>query len=250
MTRVLACAAMVAVVALTQPGVAEAATALPQDSVITVAGAQPASVDYSFQTTRAYWSVVALNSSVNPTTNLDYDLAAYSSGTYLTASSLAFPYLDFVAIDTNLRAPQSYIARVNKWTGSSSGTQYIIEYHEGNMTFGSGRTILPADGTRHASIGDVWVSAGQTVHLSVAKDIAFCPNGIGPTYFQAFLMGSNPSAPVQARPSRVAESGQFPLGQNGPCPVTMSYTATRSGWYGLIIYQDRFDRTLVDVSFS
>jgi hypothetical protein len=193
---------------------------------------------------------VALNSSVNPTTDLNYDLGVSASGTTLGSSSLRFPSLDFVAIDSNLRAPQGYLARVRKRTGSSSGTQYTIEYREGSSTFGAGRTVLPADDAHHAFVGDIFVFAGQTVSLSVAKDISFCPNGIGPNYFHVFLMGSNPGAPVQGRSSRVAESGQFPMGQNGPCPLTLSYTATRSGYYGLVIYQDRFDPTLVDVSFA
>src|SRR5947207_1491939 len=144
------------------PGVAQAAIALGQDTVITATGSQPATQDYSFATTRSYWSAVLLNSALF---GQDYDLSVYSGGTYLAGSFYDLNSLDFVAVNSNLRAPQTYTARVSKFSGTSTGSQYIIEYHEGSTTFGAGRTTLLASSARHAFIGDLWINAGTTLHL-------------------------------------------------------------------------------------
>src|SRR5256885_1870817 len=183
----LAAAAIAVVVVLSQSGFAEAATSLPHDTLITANNAQPTDKDYSFSTTRRFWSVVLLNTSENDPTDLDYDLAVRKSGTTLATSSQSFPQLDFVAINSHLRAPQSYTARVHRFRGSSSGAQYTIEYTEGSKTFPAGRTVMSAS-SRPVFIRDLPISAGQTVNVSVAKDIPFCPNGIGPDYFHVFLM--------------------------------------------------------------
>lgn len=244
----VASAAMALVLVFTMPGTAVAGGVLFSGNMITVSGPHLFVDDFFLRTTRPFWSVVVLNSDFSGSgTDLDYDLNVLSSGTFL-ASSLEFaPFVDFIAIDSNIRPPQTYTARVRQFLGTNSGPQYQIEYHEGSQTLFSGRTILPADGTRHAFIADIFVPAGRTVRVTVAKDIAFCPIAVGPNYFFVNLMASSPSAPVQGRNASSSVSKQVPPGAPGPCGLTISNTPDRTGFQGLVIYQQNFERTLIDV---
>jgi hypothetical protein len=247
--RSVASVAMALVLVFALPGAATAGGVLPADNMITVSGPQPILDNYFIQTPRPFWSVVALNSDfsgIGP--ELDYDLGIFSSNTFLGSSEQFAPFVDFVAIDSNIRPPQFYTARVHQFAGSSTGPQYQIEFHEGNRTLFSGRTILPADSTRHAFVADIFVPAGRTVVVTAAKDIDFCPNGIGFNYFFVALMASNPNAPVQGRNASASFNAQIRDGAPGPCGLMVFNTAARTGFQGLVIYQQNFERTLIDIS--
>jgi hypothetical protein len=247
----LAAAAMTLVQVIVLPGTAAAGGYLPPNVWFFGNGAQPLVDDYTIYTTRQYWSIVVLNSDfLGGGTNLDYDLDVLSFGNVLGSSQEFAPFADFIAIDSNLRAPQPYTARVRQFLGTTTGPQYQIEYHEGNRTLSAGRTVLPADGSRHAFVADIFVPAGRTVRVTVAKDIAFCPNTLGPNFFNVFLMASNPAAPVQGRNAAESLSKQAHPGEPGPCGLTISDTVSRTGYYGLVIYQQVFEQTLIDISIQ
>jgi hypothetical protein len=91
------------------------------------------------------------------------------------------------------------------------------------------------------------------VTIFAGGDNVTCPTNLGTPYLHAFLLGTepgNPSAtPVQGRSSALSES--FSVQQRGTaCGVTVSYTAKRNAWYGLLMVDPAFRSPFVDMAVT
>ncbi|WP_234477018.1 hypothetical protein [Streptomyces sp. MBT65] len=170
------------------------------------------------------WSVVAVRPS-NPT---DFDLQLYddrAQTTFLGDSSLNAQAVDFVAIDSNLRPVGDYYPRVHQFRGPGT---YTIE---SVMGFGSlqpgSSTTFHLDDSQVASVRDTPLTAGVPVTITLTPQSPISVAGL-------FVMGDDPGNPgtfIQSRVSAVASA----IGSNsGGQPVSVTFTPTRTGDYGIV----------------
>jgi hypothetical protein len=242
--RVAAVAATFVAV-LTMPGVAAAVAVLHNGEWVTPSWRQPASSDYTVTTTRPYWSAVVMrpgyvfgNGGVIP----QYQVQILASaGAPPTASTLEYYWPNFVAVDGNVRPAQTYTARVTKIQDDDVSEQYGLTFVDGDTVAPIGTSTIRPPGSGQPNdvyLRDVWVPAHQSVTITVGLVGATCPDGIGTLYLHAYLLDSDPSVPstaVQGAQSALADSASvFQDGAN--CAVRVTAAATRSAWYGLLIF--------------
>lgn len=179
--------------------------------------------NFGYNTSTIYWSVVGLR----PPAGTDYDLQLWDNRaqtTFLTSSAWGGSTVDFVAVDSNLRALGDYYPRVNLWSGTGS---YQVELAQGAVTLGFGSTTVFMGSSSVVLVRDVFLSAGVPVTLSVAPT----NGGQNP---ELFLLGSDPANAaswVQNRSSAVASSTFNGAGVT----ETLVHTPVRSGWYGVVV---------------
>jgi hypothetical protein len=227
------------------PGVATAATVLNSGQWVNPYGRQPATSDYTVTTTRPYWSAVVMRPGYifgdgNVVPQYQVQLLDGANGP-LAASTLDWYWPNFVAVDGNVRPPQSYTARVTKIQDDDTNEQYGLTFVDGGTVAPIGTSTIqaPPSGQRNdVYLRDVWVPAGQSVTVTVGLTGVTCPDAIGTLYLHAYLLASdpaNPSSPVQGAQSALAQSaGVF---QNGAdCAVRINKVTTRAAWYGLLIF--------------
>jgi hypothetical protein len=255
LTRILAAAGIAVTTLLSLPGLA-AATPLPPYPGRSPSGALPVingdvavgdpingPHDWAFTTQRPYWTLVTTHQ--GPT--WDFDLAVYqkageNAGTRLASSALPQGLDDFVAIDSNIRSPQSYVARVSKYTGNPTPNdwEYTLRLNQGDTVLGRGRTELDTRFNHFSYVRDVWIAAHQTATLTISPNSGVCfPSSPSrPESFEAFLMASDPANPASAVQRRTEAAASTRLNITGTihdCAMTLTYTAPRSAFYGLVL---------------
>jgi hypothetical protein len=187
---------------------------------------------YTFSTNTAYWSVVALDP------DADYDLHLYddTTGESLNYGPQSGSKTEFIAIDSNAgRRPVfgNYKARVVNRASGAELTQlpYAIELAQGAQTLGVGTSqTISMQSNDVVAVRDVRLEAGQTVTITATPN-----NNL--QIPEMFLMASDPSNPNSWVPSRGTAAKTATRGDNGG--VTLTYTAPRTAYYGLVLLQDR-----------
>lgn len=253
----IAISAVLAVVA--QSGIASAATALTSGEWVVATGAQPNTVDYSATATNPYWSAVVFSPGYihtsDPNPVVDYTLQALDgSGNQLAATTYGPYEPDYVAIDGNIRPPQTYTARVVKNQSNYAGEQYRMVFLNGNTVLPLGTSYISAatDQPNNAYIRDVYLTASTSVQIVVAQSGVTCPTTYGTLDLHAFLLASDPSVPstgVQSRSTALASSEDLVQTTDG-CAVELHANVYRSAWYGLLIFDADTPQLTVTASSS
>jgi hypothetical protein len=140
-----------------------------------------------------------------------------------------FNYLDLVAIDSNVTPLGSYVVRTNRYQGSGGYTIGFADTRE--MMSGVVGSAAPvytfAEWDNRATIRDVYLTGGQCFAVT-ARGFGHHPDG------EMALMASDPGRPVQGR-AQAAARVAFTV---NAASVTLTYTAPRTGWYGLVLLSD------------
>ena len=179
-------------------------------------------IDYQFQTTTVFWSVVA----VRPPAGTDYDLFIYddqAQTNLVGASLLGAGVVDFVAVDSNRRPLGAYYPRVLAVSGSK---EYQIELAQGASLLQPSEQITM--GTNDVvTVRDVCLAAGDKVTLTATPSD---PSQNG----ELFVMADDPATPatwVQPRSNAAAASPAHNPGQ----PATLTFTAPNAACYGVVL---------------
>jgi len=179
--------------------------------------------NYGYWTTTNYWSAVA----VRPAAGADYDVALYDDrgqGAYLAGSTYGGSYIDFVAVDSNLRAMGDYYPRASAWAGTGN---YAIELAHGSVVLNTGSSTLTMYSGNVVAVRDTYLTAGVPVTLTVTPT----NSGQDP---ELFLMGDDPANSatfVRGRASASATAASYGSG----AAETLTYTPTRTGWFGVVV---------------
>ncbi len=236
-------------------------TPLGNGQWVVATGAQPTAADYSAMTTSPYWSAVMFSPGYlqtnNPNPIVDYKMQMFdSSGNQLAQTASTYPSgePDYIAIDGNIRSPQTYTARVIQNQSNDPGEQYRMVFLNGNTILYPGTTYISAATSQpnNAYIRDVYLNAGTSVEFFVGGSGVICPSNVGTLYLHAFLLGSdptNPSTGVQSRSSALASSESITQTPSG-CGVTLHYNVFRSAWYGLLIFDPDFSQVVITMNSS
>ncbi len=182
---------------------------------------------YTFSTNTPYCSVVGVS------TAADWDLKLDDGGgTQLGQSVYGLGAVDFVAINSNLRAYGPYKASVVLFSGSAA---YNVELRQGNTVAtlpwpandgvsGAGdpdlgfATVSSADVIR---VVDVWLNAGESFWAKVSNaDAGF------------YFLESNPGSPSTFIRSRAQAAGIAGTRTAQGCTL---YTAHYTGWHGFVV---------------
>jgi hypothetical protein len=177
--------------------------------------------NYRFDTTKVFWSVVALR----PPANADYDLRVYDDAnlTQLLGASLTLTgTTDFVAINSNRRALGDYYPQVRAVSGTG---EYLIEADETNGLL-AGTDKVTMGPNRLAAVWDFCPAANQSVTLTVSPS--------DPSQdAELFVMSSDPGAPETAVRSRAAAVAS--ASANGPGGAESVTVDLPTGCHGVII---------------
>jgi hypothetical protein len=180
--------------------------------------------NFGFGTSTVYWSVVA----VRPPAGNDYDLQLYDDRgqtAALPGSAFGGSTVDFVAIDSNLRALGDYYPRAFLFSGA--GGDYGIELAQGAQTLPAGASTITMGAAEVVAVRDLFLTAGTPVTLTVAPTNA----GQDP---ELFLMGDDPAnAATFVRPRSTALASSSGAGAGAAEQLT--FTPTVSGWYGAVV---------------
>lgn len=179
--------------------------------------------NYGYNTTSAYWSVVAVRS-----TGADYDLSVYddrAQTSLLATSAYGGSTIDFVAVDSNRRALGDYYPRAYVFSGSGNyqtelaqGTDILSAATSQPVTMGSGDVVV---------VRDVFLTAGVPVTFTASP-------GAGGQDAELFLMSSDAAtASTWVRPRSAAVASASANGAG--VAETFTYTPTVSQWYGLVL---------------
>ena len=205
------------------PSPASAATTLTSGIPVT-SSASPGA--YTVTTSRPYWSVVG----VKPPSGADYDLTVSPGASSLAGGST----VDFIGIDTNLCAGATRSATVNRFAGTGA---YTVEFSDPARTL----TVEPLPFPDHnvhiesifgpgigepghfIGVVDVYLVAGRRTELYAAH--------VGGSPGDVYVMAPDPARCGRA-PGSALVHGQVNSG--GHRSVTLTFTPTRTGWYGLI----------------
>ncbi|MFI6409400.1 hypothetical protein [Streptomyces sp. NPDC050548] len=186
----------------------------------------PTPHNFAFNTVVHSWSVVALG----PGSGVDFSLRMYddraqTSPNLLASSSSTNQPVDFVAIDSNLRPLGDYYPQVALPQGTVP-VPYALEYVESVAT-------LPPASSNTFHLGITQFAAVQDTDLTAGVPVTVTLTGTGAPA-NLYVMGDDPNAPstfVQGRASAVASATAPPAGG----PVTVTFTPTRTGRYGLVV---------------
>ncbi|MFD4555562.1 hypothetical protein ACFWP5_14780 [Streptomyces sp. NPDC058469] len=184
--------------------------------------------NFGFNTAVHSWSVVALR----PLAPADYDLKVYddraqTSPNLLARSDFFNQAVDFVAIDSNLRPVGDYYPQVVQFAGAVS---YYVEYASGFQTLQpASSNTFHLDDSQPAAVQDTDLTAGVPVTISLTEASVISTASL-------FIMGDDPSTPstfVQGRGSAVAFKAADPIFGG---PVSVTFTPTRTGRYGVLVW--------------
>lgn len=219
--RSIFAAAVAALVLVPQAAFADSPLA---DAVVVTSSAAN---NYTFSTNTPYWSVVGLS------TAADWDLKLYDGGgTLLGSSTYGTGAVDFVAINSNLRAYGPYKASVVFFAGSAP---YNVEVRQGNTVTtlpwpandgvsGAGdpdlgfATVSSADVIR---VVDVWLNAGESFWAKVSN-----------TNAGFYFLESNPNSASTFIRSKAQAAAIAGTRQAQGCTL---YTANFTGWHGFVV---------------
>ena len=193
---------------------------------------------------RPFWSVV----SIRPFAPGNYDLEVYDPAGARVASA-AFPGQldDFVAIDSNGGgAPHGRtdvrVLRRTPGPGLGGAGEYVIHCANDARTVPADNVQRQLPSTAPFVVRDVWIPAGKTMTLTFGTG----PSMVCPTpaphvplvqNFSVYLFGRGPAGPSAAYRTfgqRLAYLDHRVAGT--PCKQTMTYKATVSAWYGLVVH--------------
>ncbi|MEN3358235.1 MAG: hypothetical protein V7637_2217 [Mycobacteriales bacterium] len=180
--------------------------------------------NYSYNSTSNYWSVVGLR----PPAGSDYDLQVWddrAQTVFLGSSAFGGSTVDFVAVDSNLRALGDYYPRVQFFAGP--GGQYQVELAQGTSILNGGSLAVSMGSGNVVNVQDTFLTAGVPATFSATPS----NGGQNP---ELFLMADDPANPasfVQGRPSAAAVS----TGGGAGAAEHVTYTPTRTGWFGLVL---------------
>jgi hypothetical protein len=195
----------------------------PLGDYATVARPTPTPHNYSYNTRSIYWSAVA----VRPPAGSDYDLTLYddrNQTTALATSAFGGSTIDFVVVDSNLRALGDYYPRAYVFAGSGS---YSLELAQGTQILNTGSQTFTMGSSEIVAVRDTFLTAGVPVTIAVTPTNA----GQDP---ELFLFGDDPAVPssfVKARPAASAASTFNGAGAT----ESVTFTPTRSGWFGVVV---------------
>lgn len=181
--------------------------------------------NYRYETTFAFWSVVALR----PPANVDYDLAVYDDAALqqrLAGSLLTGDAIDFVAVDSGRRPLGDYYPQVTRPAGSTGTGDYRIELAAtGRLLIGSATQAMAAPNDVVA-VWDYCPSATGTVTMTATPSDASQDA-------ELFLLSSDPANPgswVIGRAGATAES----VGNGPGQPESITFDQ-QAGCYGVVL---------------
>jgi hypothetical protein len=183
----------------------------------------PADHNYHYDTTNAYWSVIALR----PPAGADDDLTLFDDRAQqqrLNGSLLGVDVVDFVAVDSNTgrRPLGDYYPRVHRVSGTGD---YTIELADAGQ-------LLVDTAKRQMTANDV--VASWDACLTAGQQVTFTATPGDPSQdAELFVVSSNAATPdsyVRNRASATTASANGP-GQ----PETIAYTAAQDGCVGVIL---------------
>jgi hypothetical protein len=217
------CTALAVTTVITAAGVLVSSTAAFAGVALTpyVVLSEPVPVPpqgFTFGTPSPYWSAVG----IQPTINTDDDLAVSDTGgLFWTASNRTGSEVDVVAVNSNLSPLVAYQAMVRNFSGSGA---YRIELAQGADTVDVTVPSTPQTIAMHGgflAVRDIYLVQGSVYQFTIdAPSI-----GGGAAYLVASdkTYSSLDQAVASCRTNILA----FSCG--------MTYTATRSGWNGLVL---------------
>ena len=183
----------------------------------------PTPHNYGYNTTTIYWSAVA----VRPPAGSDYDLTLYDDRNQtvaLAGSAFGGSTIDFVVVDSNLRALGDYYPRAYVFAGSGS---YSLELAQGAQILATGSQTVTMGAAEIVAVRDSFLTAGVPVTFTVTPT----NGGQDP---ELFVFGDDPAVPssfVKGRPSATVASTVNGAG----AAESVTFTPTRSGWYGVVV---------------
>ena len=182
--------------------------------------------DFSYLTHEVFWSVVGVRSPIDANVNLSlYDLARHQ--TVLAQSKQGLGIVDFIAVDSNHRPPDTLYPLVSPVRG---GGKYTIQVAQAE-------DILDEDvETITMRTNDVVVIRDSFLLAGTAYEISAVPAN-GTQNASLFIMSSNPSFPLTWVKSRNAADASADLAVAG-APETMTFTPTISDWYGVVLVNE------------
>jgi hypothetical protein len=182
--------------------------------------------NYRFDTTPAFWSVVAAWSP--PTGDVDLRLYDDKARTQLLGqSTFGTAQTDFIAVDGNHRPAGSYFPSVNRYGGTGT---YFVEFAQGLRTLGSSPASVPMAIDDIVAVFDAYLVAGVTYTITLTPDNAAQDGDL-------FLVGSSsadPSTWVRSRNSSLASSTSHGVGQ----AESFSFTPSVSDYYGVVVVNE------------
>lgn len=196
---------------------------------------------YTTTSSRPYWSIVATSGYLGGQS----DVALFDgNGTYLDASSLPYGSADWVAFDTNGgRLPTgSYRTDVTAATDHGRPTNHLVQFVAGSRTLGPGRpeeVVGFADAPWIADVRDVYLAQGQTLTLTVR----------GLTYLnEVHLVHSvaGDRGTWTRNRARAVRSVELPKEDFPDQTHTITYTATTTGYHGVVFESRRWGQWLED----
>ncbi|BCJ47049.1 hypothetical protein GCM10010168_34310 [Actinoplanes ianthinogenes] len=181
--------------------------------------------NYRYETTYAYWSVVALR----PPANVDYDLALYDDAALsqqLATSVLPGDTVDFVAVDSGKRPLGDYYPVVRRPSSSTGTGDYRIQLAAGHRLLLNGATQAMNGADDVVAVWDYCPSAAATTTVTVTPSDASQDA-------ELFLLSSdaaNAASWTIGRSQAAAESVGHGPGQ--PEAITFDQ---REGCYGVVV---------------
>ncbi|MGW0433536.1 hypothetical protein ACWDV4_13490 [Micromonospora sp. NPDC003197] len=179
----------------------------------------PTPHNFGYQTTSAYWSVVAIRAGVN------HDLELYDDQAQTTrlATSAVTSGVDFIAVDSKWRALGGYHPRVK---ASGDAGWYRIELAQGSASLPVGTSSVTMTGDSIVAVRDLTLTAGQKVTVKITGSTTQNP--------ELYLVSSTETTAstwVRTRAQAVASANSAGTGAS----ETLTYTASAAGHFGLVI---------------
>ena len=181
--------------------------------------------NFRYTTRTPYWSVVA----TKPLTGSDHDLRLYDNSPMnqlLGTSAYGGSTVDFIAVDSNLRALGDYYPRVSYWSGTGG---HVTQLAHGSdiLTTTSSPTFTAS---RFLAVRDTYLVAGTPYTFTAQPST----RRMNPS---VFLMGStagDTTTYVRPRSTALVSAAAGGAGAS----ETFSFTPTASGWYGLVVLNE------------
>jgi hypothetical protein len=181
--------------------------------------------NFSFNTTTAYWSVIA----TRPTAGVDHDLRLYEDFAQLTllgTSNMGASTIDFIAIDSNEKALTDYYPRISASVGVGNCR---VELAQGSLSLNanSSQSISMGLGADVVEVRDTFLTAGTTVTIKVTPTTATQD----PELFLMRSTAGTPSTYVRSRSQAYKASTAA-----GPGAVeSFTFVVPASDWYGVVV---------------
>ena len=181
----------------------------------------PAGHAYTFNTTTAYWSVVA----ALPEFNFDVDLHLYADKArteLLAQSEDGWGSPDFIAINSYRRPLDDYYALVDR---AENRGKYGVELAQGSRAAGDGTVVVPLLGDNFITVYDTVMQTGHNYRFVLAP-------GTEDMNGTLYLMGSTDDPKTWVQPKAAAIKTSF--GSDGKATI-LDFSPQTTARYGLVI---------------